>query len=229
MLRAQAGSDEALEELGRAYWPAIFAFLRSRGFSQEDAEDLTQETLGRLLERRQLEGVHPDKGRFRSFLCACAAHEASHFRERQRARRRDGQKTLAIEDLCGDFDFQPVADQGAAAEQAFDRAWSQILVRRALDQLRAEYRRLDRLPLFEQLLPLLKERSPGDDFRQIASALAIREGNARVAWVRFKALFVRCLRQEVKETVSHPAEVEAELKHLLRAWLSDGAKVEASV
>ena len=229
VLRAQAGSTEALEELGRAYWPAIFAFLRGRGFSPQDAEDLTQETLGRLLEGSRLEGVNPNKGRFRSFLCACAAHEASHFRQRQGAQKRDGQRTLAIEELRGELEFQPVHLAGDSLEWAFDRAWSQILVQRALDHLRAEYERLGRRALLEQLLPLLNERAPGKDFRRVADALGIREGNARVAWVRFKTLFLKHVRQEVADTVSDPAEVESELRHLLRAWLSEGTRSSLSV
>ena len=49
VLKACAGSTDALESLSRLYWPVIYSFLRRKGFSQEDAEDMTQETFTRLL------------------------------------------------------------------------------------------------------------------------------------------------------------------------------------
>ncbi len=53
-----AGSDEAddssartaLEELCRAYWYPLYAFVRARGYSEDDARDLTQSFFARILE-----------------------------------------------------------------------------------------------------------------------------------------------------------------------------------
>src|SRR5215471_19173306 len=58
----------ALEELCQGYWYPIYSFVRRRGFSPEDAQDLTQEFFSRLLAKRGLASVDPAKGRFRSFL-----------------------------------------------------------------------------------------------------------------------------------------------------------------
>src|SRR5437016_4394823 len=74
VLRAgQSDSDlvqAALEELCRGYWYPIYSFVRRRGYSVEDAQDLTQEFFSRLLANRGLATVDPAKGRFRSFLLA---------------------------------------------------------------------------------------------------------------------------------------------------------------
>lgn len=59
---------EALEALCGAYWPALFSFLRRKGFQPADAEDLTQEFLACLLRRDSLGSVCPAKGHFRSYL-----------------------------------------------------------------------------------------------------------------------------------------------------------------
>ena len=60
----------ALAELYRNYWYPLYAHVRRRGYSPQDAQDLTQGFFLHLLERRGLTQVDPDKGRFRSFLLA---------------------------------------------------------------------------------------------------------------------------------------------------------------
>src|SRR5436189_732447 len=60
----------ALEELCSGYWYPIYSFLRRRGSSPEDAQDLTQEFFSRLLANRGLASIDSAKGRFRSFLLA---------------------------------------------------------------------------------------------------------------------------------------------------------------
>src|ERR1041385_6880116 len=60
----------ALERLCQTYWYPLYAYLRRRGCSQHDAEDLTQGFLAQLLARPFLRGIAPEKGKFRSFLLA---------------------------------------------------------------------------------------------------------------------------------------------------------------
>ena len=71
-----AGSDstgrarDALGQLCETYWEPLYAYLRRRGHSAEDAEDLTQGFLARVLEKGVVRAADPDRGRFRSFLLA---------------------------------------------------------------------------------------------------------------------------------------------------------------
>src|SRR5687768_13705960 len=60
--------QQALEQLCNTYWYPLYAFIRKRGHSSEDAQDLTQEFFARLLEKKWLADIKPDVGRFRSFL-----------------------------------------------------------------------------------------------------------------------------------------------------------------
>src|ERR1700722_13823520 len=61
-------SAEALETLCRTYWHPLYAYVRRRGYSPADAEDLTQEFFAWLLERNWLGRADQQRGRFRSFL-----------------------------------------------------------------------------------------------------------------------------------------------------------------
>ena len=65
---ATAGAPRALELLCRSYWYPLYAFVRRRGVSVADAQDLTQEFFARLLQRDFLRNVAREKGKFRTFL-----------------------------------------------------------------------------------------------------------------------------------------------------------------
>src|SRR6266516_3050172 len=62
------GAQEALEQLCRTYWYPLYAYVRRRGHSPEDAQDLTQEFFARLLEKKYLGRADCQRGRFRTFL-----------------------------------------------------------------------------------------------------------------------------------------------------------------
>src|SRR5581483_9155412 len=58
----------AMERLCQTYWYPLYAYVRKRGRSAEDAQDLTQEFFGQLIERQAVAGADPQRGRFRSYL-----------------------------------------------------------------------------------------------------------------------------------------------------------------
>src|SRR5262245_39840764 len=77
-----AEASAALEKLCRAYWFPLFAFIRRKGHSEEDAKDLTQQFFVRLLERNDFQTVDARKGKFRTFLLTAATHFLSNERDR---------------------------------------------------------------------------------------------------------------------------------------------------
>jgi len=66
-----SGSADALGELCRTYWYPIYAFVRRQGRNHEAAQDLTQAFFARMLEKRYIDEVGPEKGKFRTFLLVC--------------------------------------------------------------------------------------------------------------------------------------------------------------
>jgi RNA polymerase sigma-70 factor (ECF subfamily) len=66
---ASPRAAEALEQLCRAYWYPLYAYVRRRNFSPHEAQDLTQEFFARLFRNRELPKAGPEKGRFRFFCC----------------------------------------------------------------------------------------------------------------------------------------------------------------
>src|SRR5437870_13744125 len=84
------GAREALTVLCETYWYPLYAFLRSRGHSAADAEDVTQAFFARLLEKQTLRHADPDRGRFRSFMLASLRHFVANEHDRQTAKKRGG-------------------------------------------------------------------------------------------------------------------------------------------
>ena len=83
-------SAAALETLCRAYWPPLYAFVRRQGFSEADAEDLTQSFFVHILEHGALNKVDQGKGLFRTFLLSSLVNFLSDQRDRDQALKRGG-------------------------------------------------------------------------------------------------------------------------------------------
>lgn len=93
LLSAQSqapGSRAALSDLCKLYWYPLYAFVRRRGCSAEDAQDLTQGFFLSLLDRKALRQVTPLKGKFRSFLLASLQNYLSDQFDRGRSLKRGG-------------------------------------------------------------------------------------------------------------------------------------------
>lgn len=61
-------AQEALSRLCEMYWYPLYKYVRRRGYSPEDAKDLTQEFFVRFLAHNWVARADRRKGRFRSFL-----------------------------------------------------------------------------------------------------------------------------------------------------------------
>ena len=73
-LHGDTQGRSALEQMCRDYHRPVFVVLRARGFSEEEAEDLTQDFFLRLFESRAWKRAEREKGRFRSFLLGTLTH-----------------------------------------------------------------------------------------------------------------------------------------------------------
>jgi RNA polymerase sigma-70 factor (ECF subfamily) len=57
----------AMEGLCQTYWYPLYAFVRRKGHSHEDASDLTQAFFAQFLEKRYLRSFDSNLGKFRTF------------------------------------------------------------------------------------------------------------------------------------------------------------------
>src|ERR1041385_6555989 len=99
-------SQAALEQLCRAYWYPLYAYVRRRGYSAEDSQDLTQSFFERLLERDLLADLRPAGARFRSFLLHALKNYLASEWTRAHAGKRGGMSAiLSWDDLSPEARF----------------------------------------------------------------------------------------------------------------------------
>src|SRR5262245_38174852 len=60
--------EKAMAQLCQSYWYPLYAFVRRKGHSHENACDLTQSFFARLIEKHYLRSVDQQTGKFRTFL-----------------------------------------------------------------------------------------------------------------------------------------------------------------
>jgi RNA polymerase sigma factor (sigma-70 family) len=211
-------SSEALASLCEMYWYAVYAFIRRQGYRPEDGADLTQAFFLRVLEKNYFQDADPARGRFRAFLCASIRHFLSNERDRARALKRGGAHpliSLDVETAEGRYELQPRDD--LTPEKLFDRHWALTLLERVLTRLREDHVSAGKAELFDHLKGFLTGDSAAVPYADVAKALGMTEGAVKVAVHRLRRHFRDTLVQEIAETVSDPADIDAEIEYLLKA------------
>lgn len=214
----EPGARQALETLCSTYWYPLYAFARRKGQSPEDAQDLVQGFFARLLARDDLAQVHPDKGRFRTFLLTALSHFLANEWDRSQAQKRGG--GVEMVPLTGDDPeerFLQAMYGDVSPDLAFDRSWAERMLATVLGRLRRECEADGRAGRFDALKGLLLGDRSGLSYTQIAAALETSEQGVKSAVHRLRQRFRELFRDEVAQTVAHPAEIDDELRHLIRA------------
>lgn len=208
-------AKQALSELCAAYYAPVVAFLRSEGRDEECARELAHEFFERVLERAAFSGADPARGRFRSYLLGALKHFLANERARTAREKRGGQvhhETLANDTTLG----AAVADRGAvSSDTLFDREWAMSILERAFSVMKQEAAQNNTLREFEKLKPFLT--GAGTSQSAVACELEMKDGTVRVAIHRLRSRFRELVRAEVRQTVSSPEELPAEMQHLIAA------------
>ncbi len=210
-LHAQA----ALEKLCQTYWYPLYAFVRRRGHSSEDAQDLTQEFFTRLLARNWVGRADQQKGRFRSFLLSAMNHFLSDEWDKARAQKRGGGVApLPLQFDTAETRFSHEPADHVTPEQHFERRWALALLDEVLCRLRSEYEQEGRRELFATLHPCLVGDATAQPYADLAEKLGVTEGTVKAAVHRLRQRYRQLLRNEIAQTVAEPGEVDEELHHL---------------
>jgi RNA polymerase sigma-70 factor (ECF subfamily) len=213
-----AGAQDALERLCRAYWYPLYAHVRRRGHSAADAQDLTQGFFARLLERQTLAFADPARGRFRSFMLTALDHFVADEWNRSRAQKRGGgREPVSIDAALAEkrSDMEPVDDE--APDKAFDRRWALAVLDSVLARLEDEYRRTGRGDVFEALRPALAGPRETLPYSELARQLGQTEGAVKIAVHRLRKRYRVILEDTIADTVTSRAEAEEEMRHLFRS------------
>ena len=221
-------SRTALADLCRLYWYPLYVFVRRRGHSAEDAQDLTQGFLLSLLERKSLRQVGPEKGKFRSFLLASLNNYISDAFDREKSVKRGGQiEFVALDFEGGEERYREDPADSLTAEKIFDARWAKILLDQAIARLRQEYSSQGKVGVMDTLEPFLDatncRRLPS--YEDIAHRLQVSLGGVKTLIHRLRKRYSELLREEVARTVADPQEVDEEIHALCEALIASEGRM----
>jgi RNA polymerase sigma factor (sigma-70 family) len=221
--RSQAEPDiaqAALAELCQTYWQPLYSFVRSRGYTVHDAQDLTQSFFAYLIEHRTYARTEPQKGRFRSFLLASLKNFLADSWDRERTLKRGGRCAfLPLHEQQVENAESLFQTYGAAPNEnwLFDHTWAEAVLDAALKRLASDYKSESREKLFSELrIFLAGGSSPLPAYSELAMRLGMTESTIRSHVTRLRDRYRQVLRAEVRRTVDTEAEVDEELRDLFR-------------
>jgi len=222
MISAAGGVDncsaQALNDLCRAYWSPVYGFIRIKGHSREESEELTQEFFARILEHGGLTAADRQRGKFRSFLLASVSNFLANQWDRATALKRGaGVPALSLDFPAGEERFNHEPCDGVTPESLFERQWALTLLGRVLDRLREEHDRKGQGAPFARMKGFLTGDEERGSYESLALDLKMSEGAVRTAVHRLRRRYAELVREEITALVSDPGEVEGEIRYLLDA------------
>jgi RNA polymerase sigma factor (sigma-70 family) len=209
----------ALESLCRTYRPPVLAYICSRGYSSDVAEDLTQSFFARFLERGDYAEADPLRGRFRAYLLTSIKHFLINTTAEAHTVKRGGRIQFESIDNKG-ADDNSLAPDGSNPEQVFEQAWALVVIDAALRRLRKEAQLAGKGALFDHLRDFLAEQPDEADYSRLAAALKLRRNTVAVSVHRLRQRLRELVREEVEQTAADHSAFEIELREL-RGALGD--------
>lgn len=205
----------ALEQLCTAYWYPIYYFVRRQGHSTHDAQDLTQEFFARLLDKNWIGLADPSRGRFRSFLLVVLKRFlAGEWHRAQAQKRASDRPHIPLDDAEARYLLS--VESNGSAEESFDKQWALTLLDRAVQALREDYEQDGRASIFAALKSCLTIGPALQPYAELADSLGLTEGAVKVAVHRLRERYREKLRAEIAQTVTAEAEIDSEMRYLVR-------------
>lgn len=216
-------AQSALAELCRAYWPPVYGFVRGSGYSEHDAQDLTQGFFCHLIEQQIYMRADPARGKFRTFLLTSVKNYLANAYHRQQTLKRGGgyeflpwdeAQVQAAETL-----YQNSVTPGieTSADALFEREWAETLIENALAALATEFEDDGKGALFRELRVFLQgSAEPLPSSEELGARLSMRATAVRTQISRLRVRYRERLRAELRQTVDTEEAVDGELRELLR-------------
>jgi len=208
-------AHDALATLCQTYWYALYAFIRRSGHDEATAKDLTQAFFERFLEKNFLKDVVRDKGRFRSFLLACVKHFLANERDREQAARRGGGfQIVPLDRQTIEANERQDGTRALSPETIYERRWALSLLEVVRRNLETEYLTAGRRTVYDALQAYLSSERGQAPYAEVASRLEMSVDAVKKAVERLRRRYGELLREEIAHTVTHPGEIDDEIRYL---------------
>ena len=218
----QQKSAEALAELCRTYWRPVFSYVSRRGYSPEDAQDITQDFFLMILKTKWLHQADQSRGRFRSLLLKSVQNFVHNVSDTRQTLKRGGGVEFVrwdawMAEAPSQVSISPRALGSLEPERLFDLRWATTVVDQALRRLREECEGKGRLRLYEGLRDYLAAEHADISYANLAISLGVAETVVKKQLHNLRERYRWLLRDEVAHTVADLSDVDDEIRHLCAA------------
>lgn len=229
--QGQPQCQSALHELLSQYWKPVYHHLCAKGYEREEAKDLTQGFFYEIVLGRDLiQLADRSKGRFRTFLLTALDRYATDSRRSERRKKRAPEGGIINLD---NVDWFSVPDPDGPSTEVFDRAWARNVLDQTLSDLEMHYRNKGKSPLWEvfraRVLAPITENAPAASLPDLCEIYSIPDPvKVSKMIVRVKRRFRTLLRRRVRQLVNSDAEVDDEIRYLIRIFSKSPGTTELS-
>jgi RNA polymerase sigma-70 factor (ECF subfamily) len=210
-------AQEALAQLFQIYWYPLYAYIRRRGYSEHDAEDLVQAFCLHLQEKHAIAKADRERGKFRTFLLSSLQNFLGHEWERSQAQKRGGGRELIrldAEEADARYRLEPAIS--VTPETIFEKRWAHALLEQTVSGLRADFVLRGKERLFDGLSSFLTSDLRETSYQRAADELGLPLTAVKTTVHRLRRDYRSKLREEISRTVSSPDEIDEELLYLRR-------------
>jgi len=209
-------SAQALATFCEAYWPPLYAFLRRRGYSPSDAQDLVQGFFAYVLAKETLSRADREKGRLRTFLLTSLQNFLMHERDRSQTKKRGGgHQIVSIDEHSVEVEASMMDTAHLSDSRCYDLVWASNTMKRAWQHLENAFEAEGKEEQFEVLRPFVSGGgSTPPKQEEAAEKLGVPIATLRTWLSRVRQRYREALRTEVASTVSNPVDVDQELRYL---------------
>ncbi len=194
-----ARAMEALSRLCQTYWYPLYAYVRLRGHSPEEAKALTHEFFSKLLQNKTLAYMRKDCGKFRSFVMSAMNHFLIDEARKGRLRKPE-----------------PVNDT-PLTEKVFEQNWALAVANVVYERLKQEYEALGKGEIFAAMKHCLAGSPVAVSYAELAARLSLAEAAVTHMVQSLRQRYSEVLREEMANLVATPAELEEELRGFFNA------------
>jgi RNA polymerase sigma factor (sigma-70 family) len=214
--QADESARRALSIFSEAYWPPLYTFVRRRGYSPADAQDVVQGFFAHLVEQNALSKADQEKGRLRTFLLTSLQNYMRDEHGRANALKRGGgQPAISLDQRTAEAEAALSSSLHLDDMRSFDLTWASGIVRRTWEQLQKNLSAEGKAEWLSELKPFVDGGGAAPPNQQeVAARLGVPIATLRTWLARLRHRYREILRAEVASTVSDAASVDQELHYL---------------
>lgn len=210
-------TQQALANLFQTYWYPLYAYVRRRGYNEQDAQDLVQTFCSRLYEKHAMAKADPLRGKFRTFLLTALQNFLANEHERTHRQKRGGEFAFVpLQTATAEARYEIDPPHSETPESLFEKQWAHALLEQTLAAVRTEFIARGKERLFEGLAQFLSPEAGDESYVAAAQRLGLPLSAIKTAVHRLRVEYRERLRAEIGRTVSTSEEIDDELQHLRR-------------